>query len=73
MPKLNANRQFLTSAQLRVRYGGRSDMWIDRLMKRDATFPRPVYIGRYRYWDLGAIEAYERDIAAKRDPRDAAA
>jgi len=41
-------------------------MWIDRLMKRDATFPRPVYIGRYRYWDLQAIESYERDVAAKR-------
>ena len=66
MPKLNANRQFLTSTQLRVRYGGRSDMWIDRLMKRDATFPRPVYIGHYRYWDLEAIEAYERAVAAKR-------
>ena len=71
-PKPNPNKTFLTSGQLRVRYGGRSDMWIDRLMKRDATFPRPVYIGRYRYWDLGAIEAYERDVAEKRDARDAA-
>jgi predicted DNA-binding transcriptional regulator AlpA len=65
MPELNADRQFLTSGQLRVRYGGRSDMWLDRMMKRDATFPRPVYIGRYRFWDLGAIEAYERNVAAQ--------
>jgi predicted DNA-binding transcriptional regulator AlpA len=63
--KSNPNKQFLTSSQLRVRYGGRSDMWIGRLMKRDATFPRPVYIGRYRYWDLDAIEKYERDVTAQ--------
>ena len=37
-----------------------------RLMKRDAAFPRPVHIGRYRYWHLDAIEAYERSVAAKR-------
>jgi predicted DNA-binding transcriptional regulator AlpA len=35
-------------------------------MKRDAAFPRPVHIGRYRYWHLDAIEAYERSVAAKR-------
>ena len=71
--KPNPNKQFLTSSQLRVRYGGRSDMWLDRLMKRDAAFPRPVYIGRYRYWALDEIEAYERNVAAKCDPRGAAA
>jgi hypothetical protein len=47
-------------------------MWIDRMLKRDADFPRPLYIGRFRYWDLDAIEKYERDVAAKRDARDAA-
>jgi predicted DNA-binding transcriptional regulator AlpA len=40
-------------------------MWLDRLMKRDVTFPRPVYIGRYRYWNLDAIEKYERAVAAQ--------
>ena len=63
--KPNPNKQFLTSSQLRIRYGGRSDMWLDRLMKRDVTFPRPVYIGRYRYWNLDAIEKYERAVAAQ--------
>ena len=63
--KPNPNKQFLTSSQLRIRYGGRSDMWLDRLMKRDVTFPRPIYIGRYRYWNLDAIEKYERAVAAQ--------
>ena len=64
-PKPNPHKTFLTSGRLRVRYGGRSDMWLDRTMKRDAAFPRPVYIGRFRYWDLDAIEKYERAVAAQ--------
>jgi predicted DNA-binding transcriptional regulator AlpA len=67
--KPNPMKLYLTAGQLRTRYGGRSDMWLDRIMKRDSAFPRPISIGRYRYWDLAAIEAYERDIAAKRDTR----
>ena len=73
LAKPNPTKQYLTAGQLRARYGGRSDMWLDRIMKRDAAFPRPISIGRYRYWDLGAIEAYDRNVAAKRDPRDVAA
>ena len=69
----NPTKIYLTSRQLRIRYGGRSDMWLSRVMKRDSAFPRPISIGRYRYWDLGAIEAYERNVAAKRDPRHTAA
>jgi hypothetical protein len=64
--KPNPSKQFLTSSQLRTRYGGRSDMWLGRMMKRDATFPRPLYFGRYRFWDLDAIERYERDVTARR-------
>ena len=63
--KPNPSKQYLTAGQLRTRYGGRSDMWLDRLMKRDGTFPRPVYIGRYRYWDLDAIEKYECTVTAE--------
>jgi predicted DNA-binding transcriptional regulator AlpA len=64
--KPNPTKQYLTSGQLRTRYGGRSDMWLGRLMKRDATFPRPLRIGRFKYWALDEIEAYERDVTAKR-------
>ena len=67
--KPNPTKRYLTSGQLRRP----DDMWLDRIMKRDAAFPRPISIGRYRYWDLGAIEAYDRNVAAKRDPRHTAA
>jgi predicted DNA-binding transcriptional regulator AlpA len=41
-------------------------MWIERIMKRDPKFPRPIYIGRFRFWNLDDIEAHERDLAARR-------
>jgi predicted DNA-binding transcriptional regulator AlpA len=59
---------YVTAPQLLERYGSRSTMWLDRIMKTDAAFPRPIYIGRFRFWDLYQIEAYERDVAAKRVP-----
>jgi predicted DNA-binding transcriptional regulator AlpA len=63
----NPNR-YATAAQLRERYGDRSEMWLTRIMQSDADFPRPIYIGRFRFWDLAKIEAYERTVAARREP-----
>ena len=41
-------------------------MWIERRLKDDeAPLPRPIYIGRLRYWKLAEIEAWERQQAAK--------
>jgi hypothetical protein len=61
-------KRYLTSAQLRERYGDRSEMWLTRIMRSDPAFPRYIVIGRYRFWDLANIEAYERDVAARRVP-----
>jgi predicted DNA-binding transcriptional regulator AlpA len=61
-------KYYVTSAQLRERYGGRSEMWLTRIMRSDPTFPRYIVIGRYRFWDVAEIEAYERDVAARRVP-----
>jgi len=61
-------KQYVTGRQLRERYGGRSEMWLARIMRADADFPRPIVIGRYRFWALDQIESYERDVAAKRVP-----
>jgi hypothetical protein len=57
---LHPDKRYLTSRQLRDRYGGRSHMWISRRLKADPKFPRPKYFGRYQYFDLDEIEAYER-------------
>lgn len=29
------------------------------------AFPRPTYIGRFRYWKLAVLEQWERERAAK--------
>jgi predicted DNA-binding transcriptional regulator AlpA len=55
--------KYATAAQLRVRYGGRSQMWIYRRLKSDPDFPRPRKFGRLRFWLLSEIEDYERSRA----------
>jgi predicted DNA-binding transcriptional regulator AlpA len=62
------SKRYLTAAQLRWRYGNRSEMWLARIMRADPDFPRPIHIGRFRFWDLADIEAYERNLAARREP-----
>ena len=62
------SKHYLTAQQLRARYGGRSEMWLDRIMARDPTFPRHIYIGRLRFWALDEIEAYEQLCASRRVP-----
>ena len=67
--QLNSGRPkvYLTSTQLRARYGGRSHMWIERRLKADPNFPKPTTFGtgRLRFWDLDEVEAYERACAAE--------
>lgn len=63
----NPNALIRTS-QLRARYGGVSHMWVERRLKDDPTFPRPIYIARLRFWRLGELAAWERDVAARRQP-----
>jgi hypothetical protein len=64
-------KRYATAAQLRERYGNRSEMWLTRIMQSDTNFPRPIYIGRYRFWALDEVEAYERAVAARREPTEA--
>ena len=40
-------------------------MWLERLLKRDPKFPRPVKIGRLRFFKISELEKYERDRAAE--------
>jgi hypothetical protein len=69
---MHPEKKYLTSTQLRARYGNRSEMWLTRIMRSDTDFPRPIFIGRYRFWDIAEIEAYERNVAARREPTEAA-
>jgi hypothetical protein len=54
-------KKFLTTAQLRSRWGDCSHMFIERRLMSDPTFPKPVKLGgRLRLWDVDQIEVYER-------------
>jgi predicted DNA-binding transcriptional regulator AlpA len=58
-------RQWVSARQLRRRYGGRSHMWVQRRLQFDPDFPKPIKIGRLRFWDLDALEAYEQSRVAE--------
>lgn len=58
------NEQLITSAAVKARFGGVSAMWIYRRLATDPTFPKPIYIGRRRYWRLGDLVAWERQLIA---------
>lgn len=55
---------YITAPQLLDRYGGRSHMWLERMLERDPRFPRPKYFGRLRFFKIDKLEQYERDCAA---------
>ena len=59
------SKKFIGTAQLRSRWNDCSHMFIERRLKSDPTFPKPVKLGgRLRLWDVDQIEAYERKCAA---------
>jgi predicted DNA-binding transcriptional regulator AlpA len=56
----------ITAPQLRKRFGGRSDVWLWRLLNDNrAHFPRPVMVRRNRYWRLSEVEAWEEANRSK--------
>jgi predicted DNA-binding transcriptional regulator AlpA len=56
-------KRYLTFKQLRQRWGGVSHMFIERRLKDDPKFPKPVRFRgtRIRLVDEEEIEKYERD------------
>jgi predicted DNA-binding transcriptional regulator AlpA len=40
-------------------------MWVERRLQFDPDFPKPIKIGRLRFWDLDALEAYEQSRVAE--------
>jgi hypothetical protein len=59
-----SNKKYFTSRQVRERYGDRSHMWLERRLQSDPDFPKPVRIGRLRFWDLDKLVEWERRLAA---------
>lgn len=57
------NKKYLNTKQVCERFGV-SHMWIERRMK-DSDFPRPMKMGRLRFYEIAAVEKWERSQAAK--------
>ena len=55
-----ADAVWMTTNQVRSRYGGRSSMWLYRKLRSDPKFPRPTYFGRMQFFRVSELEAYER-------------
>ena len=66
-PAVPAGAVYITTAQLRQRYGNLSHMWVERKLRNDPEFPRPVCFGSsFRFFKLADVEDYERRCAMKR-------
>ena len=55
----------LPTARVRARYGEVSHMWIVRRLADDPKFPRPLYIAKRRFWRLGDLVNWERELATR--------
>lgn len=62
VPPVTSSTFYLTSTQVRQRYGGRSRMWIPRLLAA-GKFPAPARLGggRLLYWKLSDLETWEAE------------
>jgi hypothetical protein len=63
----------IPTSQVRARYGRVSHMWIERKLKSDPTFPRPVYIATRRYWRVSELAVWELALATRQSPAQVAA
>jgi predicted DNA-binding transcriptional regulator AlpA len=65
-PQLNIHDRYLTSTQVRQRYGDLSEMSIWRWLRDpDMAFPRPLVLRRRRFWREADLVAWERQRAAR--------
>jgi predicted DNA-binding transcriptional regulator AlpA len=62
----NESKRYIKAAAVCERYGGISNMTLWRWLNAPGSaFPRPMYVGRYRLWDVAALDAYDRECAAR--------
>lgn len=65
-PQVNRDKRYLRAAQVRARYGDISDMTLWRWLHSPAVeFPKPIYVGRDRFWDEAALDAHDRRCAVR--------
>ena len=60
------NQEFLPARRVWERYGiTQMSLW-RWIRDEEMGFPRPIYLGRFRYWRIAKLEAWEAEQAAKR-------
>ena len=60
MSEINLGRGYLPARKVWERYGVTSMTLHRWLNDPDTEFPKPIYIGRFRYWRLDTLETWER-------------
>ena len=64
--------EYIGARRVRQRYDNISDMTLWRWIRDpDMGFPKPVYLGRYRFWRVADLQRWEAEQA--RRGKDAAA
>jgi hypothetical protein len=56
---------WISAKQVLARFGGRSEMWLNRKLTMEAGFPRPMYSGRLRFFRLDELEQYEKQAVVR--------
>jgi hypothetical protein len=58
--------KWMTSNQLRARYGNRSHMWLYRNLRNNPEFPQPSFQGRLMMFSVKEFDEYDRKLLQKR-------
>jgi hypothetical protein len=64
-PNQSTDDTLLRTAHVRARYGDVSHMWVERRLADDPNFPKPLYIAKRRFWRLGDLLRWERELVAR--------
>jgi hypothetical protein len=58
--------RFLNAVGVRKRYAGKSEAWLERMLKNKnhPQFPSFIRVGRARLWNIADLEAYEKHLAS---------
>ena len=63
--RMDINQDFLPARRVWERYGVTSMTLWRWLRDESMDFPRPLYLGRFRYWRATELEAWEAEQAQR--------
>lgn len=59
-------QKYMTASEVCQRYGKITTMTLHRWLKDpDTKFPRPIKIGKMRFFDIKELEAYDESMGVK--------